>query len=251
MIINIITSMPDIMNAVHNGILGHAIKRKIITLNIIPLRDFSDRNDKRIDDRPYGGGPGMVLKPEPIFKAVEQCQAQKDSQGHVVLLSPQGRRFDQNTAKELSLNDHLILICGRYEGVDERVYEEVVTEEISIGDYVVTGGELPAMVIIDAVGRHVPGVVGDAASVESDSFVRSLLDWPHYTRPAKLGNHEVPEVLLSGNHLEIQRWRKRAALRRTLQRRPELLGGAQGMDDEEREVLQELQRNEEVRKAGA
>ena len=233
------------------GLIARAVERKLLDVVVHDLRAFTADRHRSVDDVPYGGGPGMVMKPEPFIRAVQHLRRHRGTPDAVILTSPQGKSLSHKEAVRLSTLEHVVLLCGRYEGVDERVYEEVVTEEISIGDYVVTGGELPAMVIIDAVGRHVPGVVGDAASVESDSFVRSLLDWPHYTRPEKLGSKRVPEVLLSGNHLEIQRWRKRAALQRTLQRRPELLGSAQGMDDEEREVLKELRQNEELRKAGA
>ena len=249
---DIVTIFPRMVEALLlEGLIARAVERKLLDVLVHDLRTFTTDRHRSVDDVPYGGGPGMVMKPEPFIRAVQHLRRHRGSPDAVILTSPQGKLLTHKEAVRLSGLEHVVLLCGRYEGVDERVYEEVATEEISIGDYVVTGGELPAMVIVDAVGRHLPGVVGDAASVESDSFVRSLLDWPHYTRPAKVGSNKVPEVLLSGNHLEIQRWRKRAALRRTLQRRPELLGGAQGMDDEEREVLQELQRDEEMRKAGA
>lgn len=250
--VDIVTIFPRMVKALLlEGLIARAVERKLLDVVVHDLRAFTADRHRSVDDAPYGGGPGMVMKPEPFIRAVKHLRRHRGSPDSVILTSPQGKSLSHKEAVRLSTLEHVVLLCGRYEGVDERVYEEVVTEEISIGDYVVTGGELPAMVIIDAVGRHVPGVVGDAASVESDSFVRSLLDWPHYTRPEKLGSKRVPEVLLSGNHLEIQRWRKRAALQRTLQRRPELLGSAQGMDDEEREVLKELRQNEELRKAGA
>jgi tRNA (guanine37-N1)-methyltransferase len=192
-----------------------------------------------VDDYPYGGGPGMVMKPEPLAKAVDAIRRDRGTPGAVVLLSPQGRLFTQVEAVRLGGLAHIVLLCGRYEGIDERVRELVATEELSIGDYVLSGGELAALVVVDAVSRLVPGVVGDADSVEGDSFSRGLLDFPHYTRPAEFAGRTVPEVLLSGHHAEVRRWRKREALRRTLARRPDLLASA-SLDEEEREMLTEL-----------
>jgi tRNA (guanine37-N1)-methyltransferase len=191
-----------------------------------------------VDDVPYGGGPGMVLKPEPIFRALDAIEAERGTPLTVILTSPQGTRLTQPVAQRLSRVEHLVLLCGRYEGFDDRVRERA-TEEVSIGDYVLTGGELPALVILDAVARYVPGVVGDEQSVAEDSFSRGLLDFPQYTRPAEVGDLRVPEVLLSGNHAEIRRWRKREALTRTLERRPDLLAEA-SLDEEELEILKEL-----------
>jgi len=187
---------------------------------------------------PYGGGPGMVLKPEPLFRALDAVEADRGAPLTVVLTSPQGRPFTQAEAQRLSRVEHLVLLCGRYEGIDERVRARV-TEEISIGDYVLSGGELPALVILDAVARLVPGVVGDEQSVAEDSFSRGLLDFPQYTRPAEVGALKVPDVLMSGNHADIRRWRKREAVSRTLERRPDLLADAD-LDEEEREILREL-----------
>jgi len=195
---------------------------------------------------PYGGGPGMVLKPEPIFRTLDAIAAERGRPLTVVLMSPQGTRFTQAEAQRVSRLAHVVLLCGRYEGVDERVRARV-TEEISIGDYVLSGGELPALVILDAVARFVPGVVGDQQSVVEDSFSRGLLDFPQYTRPAEVtwpdpvgpAVLKVPDVLLSGNHAEIRRWRKREALSRTLARRPELLSEAE-LDEEEQDILREL-----------
>jgi len=187
---------------------------------------------------PYGGGPGMVMKPEPIFKALDAIEARRGQPLTVLLTSPQGTLFTQAAAERLSGKEHVVLLCGRYEGVDERVRSRV-DEEVSIGDYVLSGGELPALVVIDAVARFVPGVVGDEQSVVEESFSRGLLDFPHYTRPAIVGAARVPDVLLSGNHAEIRRWRKRQAVARTLARRPELLETA-ALDEEERAILEEL-----------
>src|SRR5690606_33612115 len=192
-----------------------------------------------VDDVPFGGGPGMVLKPEPLFTAVETIAARRGAADAVVLMSPAGTRFTQEHARRLASLSHIVLLCGRYEGVDERVRQHLATEEISIGDYVLSGGELPALVVVDAVSRLVPGVVGDDQSLEDESFTRGLLDYPQYTRPAEYRGLRVPEVLLSGHHAEIRRWRRREALRRTLERRPELIATAT-LDEEERAMLREL-----------
>jgi tRNA (guanine37-N1)-methyltransferase len=220
------------------GILGRAIERGTLDVKVRDLRDFTTDRHRVVDDVPYGGGPGMVLKPDPIFRALDAIAAERGAPLTVILTSPQGRRFTQGDAQRLSGCAHIVMLCGRYEGVDERVRERV-TEELSIGDYVLTGGELPALVVLDAVARYVPGVVGDEQSVAEDSFSRGLLDFPQYTRPAEIGDLKVPDVLLSGHHAEIRRWRKREALSRTLDRRPDLLAGAT-LDEEEQELLREL-----------
>jgi tRNA (guanine37-N1)-methyltransferase len=224
------------------GILGRAIERGTLDVKVRDLRDFATDRHRVVDDMPYGGGPGMVLKPEPIFRALDAIEAERGRPSAVVMTSPQGVRFTQDEAQRLSRMAHIVFLCGRYEGVDERVRERV-TEELSIGDYVLSGGELPALVMIDAIARFVPGVVGDERSVAGDSFSRGLLDFPQYTRPAHVtGPGEtlsVPDVLLSGNHAEIRRWRKREALSRTLDRRPDLLTDA-SLDEEEQEILREL-----------
>ena len=221
------------------GVLGRAIDREVLTVGLHDLRDYSADRHRTVDDVPYGGGPGMLLKPAPFFGAVEAIRRGHGDPDAVVLLSPQGRVFRHEEAVRLSQLRHVVLLCGRYEGVDERVREHLATDELSIGDYVLSGGELPAAVVIDVVARLVPGVVGDTRSVREDSFVRGMLDYPHYTRPAAVDTHAVPDVLLSGHHAEIRRWRKREAVRRTLERRPDLLGRAV-LDDEERAILQEL-----------
>jgi tRNA (guanine37-N1)-methyltransferase len=229
------------------GVLGRAIERGVLTVKVRDLRDFTTDRHRVVDDVPYGGGPGMVLKPDPIFRALDAIEAERGRPSAVILTSPQGARFTQAEAKRLSGLGSIVVLCGRYEGVDDRVRARV-TDEVSIGDYVLTGGELPALVILDAVARYVPGVVGDEASVADDSFSRGLLDFPQFTRPPAVriasvsGEREVsvPDVLLSGNHGEIRRWRKREALRRTLERRPDLLAGA-SLDEEEVEILRELQ----------
>jgi tRNA (guanine37-N1)-methyltransferase len=243
--IDIVTIFPAMVEqALAAGIIGRAIERGALAVGVHDLRAFTTDRHRVVDDVPYGGGPGMVLKPEPIFRAVQGIAREAGGTPIVLLTSPQGTPFNQSVAGRLSRASHLVLLCGRYEGVDERV-RTIVDEEISIGDYVLSGGELPALVIVDSVARLVPGVVGDQQSVAEDSFSRGLLDFPQYTRPAKLGNPadpaggQVPDVLLSGNHAEIRRWRKREALSRTLVRRPDLLAGAK-LDDEEREILRQL-----------
>ena len=188
--------------------------------------------------------PGMVMTPEPWLRAVETIRASRGVPDTVVLLSPQGRRFTQADAVRLSGLGHVALLCGRYEGIDERIRQLVTSEELSIGDYVLSGGELAALVIVDAVGRLVPGVVGDRRSVDEDSFSRGLLDHPHYTRPADVSGHRVPDVLLSGHHEEVRRWRRKMAIQRTLERRPELLEAAV-LDDEQRALLNEIRKQEE------
>jgi tRNA (guanine37-N1)-methyltransferase len=228
------------------GVVGRAIERGVIDVKVHDLRDFTTDRHRVVDDVPFGGGPGMVLKAEPIFRALDAIEADRGEPLTVVLTSPQGGALTQATAQRFSKVAHVVILCGRYEGVDERVLERV-TEELSIGDYVLTGGELPAMVILDAVTRLVPGVVGDERSVADDSFSRGLLDFPQYTRPATLRagpqgaiDLSVPDVLVSGNHADIRRWRKREAVAKTLERRPDLLAGAT-LDDEEHEILEELQ----------
>jgi tRNA (guanine37-N1)-methyltransferase len=239
---DIVTIFPAmIRHALEDGVVGRAIERGTLEAAVHDLRDFTTDRHRVVDDVPYGGGPGMVLKPEPIFRALDAIGAARAAAPGTmvtVLMSPQGTRFTQAEAVRLSRAAHVVLLCGRYEGVDERVRARI-DGELSIGDYVLSGGELPALVVMDAVARHVPGVVGDEQSVADDSFSRGLLDFPHYTRPAEVGSQRVPDVLLSGNHAEIRRWRKREALSRTLERRPDLLAGA-ALDEEEQEILRGL-----------
>ena len=239
MTVDIVTIFPAMLEQpLAAGVLGRAIERGTLDVKVRDLRDFTTDRHRVVDDVPYGGGPGMVLKPDPIFRALDAIEAERGTPLTVVMMSPQGRRFTQAEAQRLSGLAHVVLLCGRYEGFDDRVRERV-TEEMSIGDYVLTGGELPALVILDAVARFVPGVVGDGQSVVEDSFSRGLLDFPQFTRPPEIGAFRVPDVLLSGNHAEIRRWRKREALSRTLERRPDLLDEA-ALDDEERQMLREL-----------
>jgi tRNA (guanine37-N1)-methyltransferase len=248
MTFDIVTIFPAMFEQpLRTGVIGRAIERGALEVDVRDLREFTTDRHRVVDDVPFGGGPGMVLKAEPIFRALDVIETARSGPVTVVLTSPQGAPLTQATARRLSALPHIALVCGRYEGVDERVRHRV-TEELSIGDYVLTGGELPALVVVDAVARLLPGVVGDEASVAADSFSRGLLDFPQYTRPAAFrwpagdaaADMVVPDVLLSGNHADIRRWRKREALARTLARRPELLAGAD-LDDEEQEILQELQ----------
>jgi tRNA (guanine37-N1)-methyltransferase len=239
MTFDIVTIFPAMIEqALAAGIIGRAIERGTLDVKVRDLRDFTTDRHRVVDDVPYGGGPGMVLKPDPIFRALDAVEAERGTPLTVIMTSPQGRRFTQAEAQRLSGLEHVVLLCGRYEGFDDRVRERVA-EELSIGDYVLTGGELPALVILDAVARFVPGVVGDEQSVVEDSFSRGLLDFPQFTRPPEIATLRVPDVLLSGNHAEIRRWRKREALSRTLERRPDLLDEA-SLDDEERQMLREL-----------
>ena len=248
---DIVTIFPRMVGALlEEGLIARAAERGLLDLAVHDLRRFAGDRRGTVDDVPYGGGPGMVMKPEPFVRAVEHVRAERGTPAAVVLMSPQGTLLTHDEALRLSRLEHVVLLCGRYEGIDERVRETLAAEELSIGDYVVAGGELPAMVVVEAVARQLPGVVGDAESVRSDSFARRLLDWPHYTRPAELDGRRVPDVLLSGNHAEIRRWRKRSALRRTLERRPELLEQGR-LDEEEREILRDLQGSRQTRKAGA
>ncbi|MCU1382240.1 MAG: tRNA ((1)-)-methyltransferase [Acidobacteria bacterium] len=249
MTVDIVTIFPAMIEQpLTAGILGRAIERGTLDVKVRDLRDFTTDRHRVVDDVPYGGGPGMVLKPDPIFRALDAIAAERGAPLTVIMTSPQGRPFTSAEAERLSGLAHVVLLCGRYEGFDERVRERV-TEELSIGDYVLTGGELPALVVLDAVARFVPGVVGDEQSVAQDTFSRGLLNHPQYTRPPEIAIGgaaaspervlKVPEVLLSGNHAEIRKWRKREALSRTLARRPDLLAAA-SLDDEEVQLLREL-----------
>jgi tRNA (guanine37-N1)-methyltransferase len=243
---DIVTIFPQMVAAgLAEGVVSRGIERGLVDVAVHDLRDYTVDRHRSVDDVPYGGGPGMVMKPEPLARVVDDIRARRGAPDAVILLSPQGRRFAQAEAQRLSRLRHLVLLCGRYEGVDDRVRAAVATEELSIGDYVLSGGELAALVVVDAVSRLVPGVVGDAQSVEDDSFSRGLLDYPHYTRPPEFAGQQVPAVLLSGHHEEVRRWRKKTALRRTLERRPDLLTSA-ALDDEERAMLEEIRKEQET-----
>jgi tRNA (guanine37-N1)-methyltransferase len=236
---DILTLFPEVFEPyVKCSILRRAQSKRLLQLTLHNLRPYSQDKHLQVDDVPYGGGPGMVLKPEPIFRAVRAITGEQKGR-RIILTTPQGRPFNQRIADELAREKYLLIICGRYEGVDERVAQELATDEISIGDYVLTGGELPALVILDAITRLIPGVLGDATSAARDSFSEVLLDYPHYTRPAVYEDLGVPEVLLSGNHEQIRRWRRYQALQRTYQRRPELLDTLQ-LSNEDQELLSKI-----------
>ncbi|MFB3852532.1 MAG: tRNA (guanosine(37)-N1)-methyltransferase TrmD [Vicinamibacterales bacterium] len=243
--VDVLTIFPAMFEpCLREGILGRAVSRGLLDVAIHDLRDFTSDRHRSVDDVPFGGGPGMVMKVEPIVSAVERIRQERGDPAAIVLTSPRGRRFSHAEAARLAALPHVAILCGRYEGIDERIREHVATEEISIGDYVLTGGELAALVIVDACARLIPGAVGDGRSVEEDSFARGLLDFPQYTRPARFGSWAVPEVLLSGNHAQIRKWRKRQAVEKTVSCRPDLLGDAR-LDDEELEILRELQAQRE------
>jgi len=238
MIVDILTIFPGMMaGPITESIIGKARERKLIDIRIINIRDYAVDPHRTTDDRPFGGGSGMVMKPEPLAASIGNVR-QNDPAARVILLSPQGRLFDQEIAFELSRLNHICLVCGRYEGVDERIRTHYVDDEISIGDYVLTGGELPALVIVDAVARLLPGVLGSDESLNEESFITGLLEYPHYTRPEIFENHRVPDILLSGNHGAIRRWRRQQALLRTWQRRPDLLHGNE-LSSEDRKLLAE------------
>ena len=239
---DIVTIFPKMVEAgLAEGVVSRGIERGLLDVRVHDLRDHTTDRHRTVDDVPYGGGPGMVMKPEPLVRAVEAIRGERGTPDAVILLTPQGRPFRQAEAVRLSSLSHLVLLCGRYEGMDERVRELVATEEISIGDYVLSGGELAALVVVDAVSRLIPGVVGDEQSVEEDSFSRGLLDYPHYTRPGEFAGLKVPDVLLSGHHADVRRWRRKTALERTIDRRPDLLAEA-ALDDEDRRLLEEIRR---------
>ena len=234
--IDILTLFPQMFEApFSSGIFKRAIDNGLVSLNLINIRDYTHDKHHTADDYPYGGGAGMVLKPEPIFEAVDAIKANLDKEEGelpVILLSPQGRLFSHKIAQEISQQSHIVLICGHYEGIDERVMEQLATDTISIGDYVLTGGEVPAMVVADAVLRLVPGVLGSEESPLDDSHASGLLEYPQYTRPAEYRGWSVPEILLSGNHAQIAKWRREQIIRRTLEKRPELLDKADlGLED--------------------
>lgn len=238
--IDILTLFPNMFSGPFDeSIIKRAIDRQLVSIVIHNLRDYTSDKHRIVDDSPYGGGPGMVLKPEPLFAAVEAIRG--EAQIPVILLTPQGRLFDQRAAEELATYDQMILICGHYEGVDERVREHLVSDEISIGDYVLSGGELAAMVVVDAVVRQLPGALGSEASAGEDSHASGLLEYPQYTRPQVFRGWGVPEVLLSGNHAKIARWRREQSLLRTLRRRPDLVEGAE-LSTEERRLIERLKR---------
>lgn len=243
MIFDVLTLFPTIIHAyTGESIIKRAIEKEIITVNVYNIRDYTKDKHRQVDDYPYGGGSGMILKIEPLYNAITEIN--RDSkERHTILFSPEGRLFTQKVAEEFSnIYDHLLLICGRYEGIDERI-KHFIDEEISVGDYILTGGELPALVIIDAITRLLPGVLGDENSSREESFTTGLLEYPQYTRPVEFKGMNVPEILLSGNHKLIKRWKRKEALRRTLKNRPDLLKKIE-LSEEDRELLKEIKEEE-------
>lgn len=223
--IDILTLFPEMFDAVlKSSILGKAIEKGILRVGIINIRDFSKDRHKRVDDYPYGGGAGMVMMPQPLYDAIKSVKDESPD-ARVILTSPRGKPFGQEMARLLSKEPHLVIVCGHYEGIDQRIIDTMVDEEISIGDYILTGGELPAMVIVDAVARLLPGAIGSPLSLEQESFTDGLLEYPQYTRPADFLGMKVPEVLLSGNHKKIEEWRMEKAVEITRRLRPDLLTG--------------------------
>ncbi|MDQ0169901.1 tRNA (guanosine(37)-N1)-methyltransferase TrmD [Paenibacillus tundrae] len=250
--VDVLTLFPEMFDGVFGtSILGKAQTKGLVSLNAVNFRNYATNKHNTVDDTPYGGGGGMVLKPDPIFAAVEDILNQREEvtmptmkAPRIILMCPQGETFTQQKAEELVQEDHLIFICGHYEGYDERIREFLVTDELSIGDYVLTGGELPAMVAIDSVVRLIPGVLGNETSAVTDSFSTGLLEYPHYTRPPEFRGMKVPDVLLSGHHLNIDAWRREQSLLRTLERRPDMLENAE-LTDKERLWLEEVRLKKE------
>ncbi|MFW6306319.1 MAG: tRNA (guanosine(37)-N1)-methyltransferase TrmD [Bacillota bacterium] len=241
MFFDILTLFPEMFKGPFDeSIISRAREKGLLEINLINIRDYSTDKHNTVDDSPYGGGAGMVMKIEPIYRAWQDLQ-KKRGDVPVIMLTPQGRKLNQDIVKNLSKKDGLVLLCGHYEGIDERVRQEIVTDEISIGDYVLTGGEVASIVLVDAVSRMLPGVLGDEQSKVEDSFYNGLLDYPQYTRPAEYRGLKVPEVLLSGNHALIDRWRRKKALKRTFSRRPDLLEG-RDLTNEEIILLEEIKK---------
>lgn len=236
---DVLTLFPEMFETMKQSIIGRAIEKEIIDINIINIRDFSKDKHKKVDDTPYGGGAGMVMMPDVVYDAYKSI---KQEDAKVIFLSPQGKKLDQSKVESLAKELHLILLCGHYEGIDERVLEDIVDEEISIGDYVLTGGELPAMVLIDSVSRYVDGVLKNE-STDEESFSNGLLEYPQYTRPEIFNNKKVPEVLLSGHHENIKKWRRKQSLKNTYLKRPELLKDVE-LTKEDENYLKELKIDE-------
>ena len=252
---DVLTLFPEMFNILNESIIGRAKEKGLINVNLINIRDFSKNKHKKVDDTPYGGGAGMVIQPDVVYDAYKSVIKNNDKSGldekskktRVIYMSPQGKKLDQQKVEELSKQEHLILLCGHYEGIDQRVLDTIVDEEISIGDYVLTGGELPAMVLIDSVSRYVEGVLKDGSTTE-ESFSQGLLEYPQYTRPEVFEEQQVPEVLLSGNHQMIDKWRREQSLKRTLEKRPDLLEKVD-LSDEDKKILEKI-KNDVPNKVG-
>lgn len=243
--IDVLTTFPEMLRPVlEESILKRAQAAGVVTVNLVDLRDYTDDRHRTTDDAPFGGGVGMVMKPEPFFRAVRAIRHPEGCREEVILFAPQGQRFDQGLAKDLSTRDHLILLCGHYEGVDHRVEQALTTMTVSLGDYVLTGGELPALVVIDAVTRLLPGALGDDQSADTDSFTDGLLEYPQFTRPAEYEGRPIPDVLLSGHHDQIRRWRRKESLRLTKALRPDLFAKVE-LTKEDRKLLREIDEEEQ------
>lgn len=246
--LGVISLFPEMFNAItEQGVIGRAIKRDLLKFQTWNPRDFAHDKHKTVDDRPYGGGPGMLMMVQPLRDAIHAAKQAAGGEAKVIYLSPQGRKLDQAGVLDLATNEKMIFICGRYEGIDERIIQSEVDEEWSIGDFVLTGGELVAMTMIDAVSRMIPGVLGTQASAEQDSFADGLLDCPHYTRPEVLDGMAVPKVLLSGNHDKISQYRQKQSLARTLERRPDLLSNLALTDLQEKLLVEIVRENRELK----
>ncbi len=240
---HVMTLFPDMVaGGLGTSITGRAIENHIFELNIVNIRDYSRDKHKHVDDYPYGGGAGMVMQPGPVYDCYQDIVKDMNKKPRVIYMTPQGKVFNQAIAEELSREEELIFLCGHYEGIDERVLEEIVTDEVSIGDYVLTGGELPAMVMIDSISRFIPGVLNNDDSAEYESFQDGLLEYPQYTRPETFMDKKVPPVLLSGHHGNIEKWRREESLKRTLLRRPELLETAE-LTKDDKKILEMLRKN--------
>ncbi len=246
---DVLTLFPEMFSILNESIIGRAKEKGLINVNLINIRDFSKNKHKKVDDTPYGGGAGMVIQPDVVYDAYKSVikNNEKSGKNRVIYMSPQGKKLDQQKVEELSKQEHLILLCGHYEGIDQRVLDAIVDEEISIGDYVLTGGELPAMVLIDSVSRYVEGVLKDDSTTE-ESFSQGLLEYPQYTRPEIFENKQVPEVLRSGNHQMIAKWRREQSLKRTLEKRPDLLDEV-NLSDEDKMILEKI-KNDVPNKVG-
>lgn len=241
---DVLTLFPEMFEILNESIIGRAKEKGLIDINLINIRDFSKNKHKKVDDTPYGGGAGMVIQPDVVYDAYKSVisnmdDAEKSTKARVIYMSPQGKKLDQQKVEELSKQEHLILLCGHYEGIDQRVLDTIVDEEISIGDYVLTGGELPAMVLIDSVSRYVEGVLKNGSTTE-ESFSQGLLEYPQYTRPEVFEEQQVPEVLRSGNHQMINKWRREQSLKRTLEKRPDLLEKVD-LSEEDKKILRKLE----------
>lgn len=231
------------MNGLHTSIIGRAVNNQLLTIEAVNIRDFAENKHNRVDDYTYGGGAGMLMQAGPVYGAYQSIARKADKKPRVIYLSPQGQTFSQKMAEDFAKEEELVFLCGHYEGIDERVLEEIVTDYVSIGDYVLTGGELPAMVMIDAISRLIPGVLHNDVSAEFESFQDNLLEYPQYTRPEEWHGKKVPEVLLSGHHVNIEKWRRQQSVIRTAQNRPDLLEKAE-LTEKERELVKKILANE-------